>query len=302
MIAGCRKCSPGCDLCYALRDSVRMSANPKAPKRYDGVVKQCERGYDWSGRVNLDHDALMNPLRWHKERTVFVCSMSDWCQVDVPNGFRDRMLAVMALAHDHTFLVLTKRARIQRWYLSMDERANRVADEVESIAQSRGWQGKYIANDAHDGALAVIQGLRNGSRWPLPNVWVGVTGEDEMRFHGRVRELLHTPAAIRWVSIEPMIEPIDVGWALWRCQDCGGSGWVSDGIGGEPCGCDSLRGLDWVVVGGESGPEGRTRWMDPDWAREVLQDCRRREVSFYCKQMTDHAEMPGDLLVHEWPR
>ncbi len=180
-VTGCSKVSQGCKNCYAEREWGRLSANPKAMAYYGRAFTD----------IACHEDRLDQPLRWKKPRMIFVNSMSDLFHEDVPDDFIDRVFAVMALAENHTFQVLTKRPeRMLRWFdPGFDNREHAVGQAMREIAAARG------GDDA---------GL---PEWPLPNVWLGVSVEDHATADERIPLLLQAPAAVRWVSAEPLIGP-----------------------------------------------------------------------------------------------
>jgi protein gp37 len=244
-VTGCTKVSPGCDHCYALTFAERWRGTPG---------HYFERGFD----VQLRPDKLDQPLRWKKPRRVFVNSMSDLFHADIPDDYIAKVFAVMAGAEHHTFQVLTKRPGRMRSLISSDAFRVMVKDEYAGFqlaaiqAGSRAWRDRPLVPNY----------------WPLRNVWLGVSAEDQKWAGIRIPALLDTPAAVRFVSAEPLLGPIDldgtaIGW--WaRFPD-------------EPTG-----GIDWVIVGGESGRGARP--MDLDWAREIRDTCQRRGVAFFYKQ------------------
>ncbi len=186
-VTGCTKVSQGCKHCYAEREWARLSANPKATAYFGLAFTD----------VACHEDRLDQPLRWEKPRLIFVNSMSDLFHEAVPDDFIDKVFAVMALAEQHVFQVLTKRPeRMWRWFdPEHDNREHAVGQAMREIAASRG------SNDA---------GL---PEWPLPNVWLGVSIEDQATADARIPLLLQTPAAVRWVSAEPLLGPIEIGSA-----------------------------------------------------------------------------------------
>lgn len=244
-VTGCDKVSPGCDHCYA----------ETFAERWRGTRGHYfETGFD----VQLRPDKLDLPLRWTKPRRIFVNSMSDLFHARVPDEYIARLFAVMALAPQHTFQVLTKRHGRMRSLLS---------SAYFLHAVSRVW-----AEPPTDWTLP-----RDWSVpvWPLPNVWLGVSAEDQKRADLRIPALLDTPAAVRFVSAEPLLGPID--------------------LHGDPIGKDSvfwIGHLDWVIVGGESGPGARP--MHPDWARSMRDQCVAAGVPFLFKQWGEHRiAIPG---------
>ncbi|UKD55108.1 phage Gp37/Gp68 family protein [Amycolatopsis sp. FU40] len=209
--------------------------------------------------VTLHPDRLDVPLRWRKPRRVFVNSMSDLFHDDVPDSFIARIFGVMAAAQQHTFQVLTKRHGRMRALLN-DERFR------EQV---------FLANNMDQGDVL-------GDGWPLRNVWLGVSTEDQKWADIRIPALLETPAAVRWISAEPLLGPIN----LTRIAYTAGGGTHLDvvrGQHGEPgLWATPAKRLDWVVVGGESGPGARP--MDPEWARSLRDQCATVRVPFLFKQ------------------
>ncbi len=234
-MTGCAKVSSGCKHCYAERGWARLAANPKT--RYFG------RAFT---DVRCHLDALALPLRWRRPRRIFVNSMSDLFHEAVPTLFIADVFAVMAAAPRHTFQILTKRPARCREILGADQILNFEALVAECLA------------------LYTDEPLV----WPLPNVWLGVSVEDQQTADERIVALLNTPAAVRWVSAEPLLSPVSLGLFLSRTN--------------MPGFRDLLRGLDWVVVGGESGP--RARPMHPAWAQALRDQCAVAGVPFLFKQ------------------
>ncbi len=252
VVIGCDKVSPGCDHCYAIRTAHRFQEhpNPAVAAAYAGT----EADGDWTGRVNLVESRLDLPLRWKRPRRIFVNAQSDLFHKDVPDEFIARVWAVMALAPRHTFQILTKRHGRMRSLLASPDFHASVSRKVRGHVTLR-------PLDGHGDEAA---------RWPLPNVWLGVSVEDQQRADLRIPALLDTPAAVRWLSCEPLLGPVDVINGL-------GDSW--------------LTGIDWIVVGGESGPGSRP--MHPEWARSLRDQCDVAGVPFLFKQWGSHR--PSDV-------
>ena len=241
MIAGCTKVSPGCANCYALRDSWRIMNNPKRPERYADVCERVgNRPPFWTGLVNLDYDALEQPLHWRKPRTVFVASMSDLFHDAVPYSFIDRVMRIIASAPQHTYQILTKRAERMRHYFE------------RGCFEHQG-----------EGAWGM----------PLDNVWLGVTAENQEQADRRIPHLLETPAALRYVSVEPMLGPVDL-CEPYPNREMPGSNiyypWM-------------IQQLDWIIIGGESGSNARP--MDLRWTRDLIGQCHDADVPVFVKQL-----------------
>lgn len=245
-VTGCTKVSEGCRNCYAERMSKRLAGRfgyPEAPNSFD---------------VTLHPDRLEDPIHWKKPRMVFVCSMGDLFHPDVPDEFIARVWGEMRGAREHTFQILTKRP----------ERA------LSFLKQCKSWEGWITHNGdpverAYDGTGIIVGDEEN---WPLPNVWIGVSVEDQAAADERILVLLDTPAAVRFVSIEPILGPV----YLWRntSGNMGDLEW--DGRQ------TFIEGLDWVIVGGESGPGARPPVTY--WIRNIRDQCVAADVSFFFKQ------------------
>ncbi len=256
-VTGCDKVSPGCDNCYAEGIAHRFAGTPQFPNGF-GVTLRPER--------------LGEPLRWRKPRRVFVNSMSDLFHADVPDEFIAKVFGVMAHAEQHTFQVLTKRPGRMRSLLRSDAFRELVFKTV-------------------DIELPDVM----SADWPLPNVWLGVSAEDQKWADVRIPVLLDTPAAVRFLSAEPLLGPIDLHGQLDESGHhrprltywlTGRPGWGEPELAG-PNGIP-MRSfvigpkLDWVIVGGESGRGARP--MHPDWVRTLRDQCTESGVAFLFKQ------------------
>jgi protein gp37 len=218
-VTGCTKISAGCDHCYAERFS----------ERFRGVAGHpFERGFD----LTLRSERLDQPLRWRAPRMIFVNSMSDLFQKEIPKEFIGRVCDTMERAHWHTFQVLTKRSSLMRDFLRR----------------------------------------RYGTDRGPPHIWFGVSVEDGSK-KSRIRHLQDTPAGVRFLSIEPMIGPV---------------------------GNIDLTSIDWVIVGGESGPGARP--MKSEWVRDVRDQCVESGVAFFFKQWGGLRPKSGgrELDGEEW--
>ena len=254
-ITGCSVVSPGCTNCYAMRWAGTRLAHHESRA---GLTRDTKAGPVWTGEVRFNEQWLDQPLRWKKPRMIFVCAHGDLFAGGVPDAWIDKVFAVMALAPQHTFQVLTKRAARMREYLSNPGCLTRVAQiMVRAFGQ---------------GEASMRLGL------PLPNVWLGVSVEDQKRADERIPDLLATPAAIRWISAEPLLGPVDLDEVAIPRPDLRALViWSAlRGNGGAP------TKLGWVVVGGESGPGARP--MHQDWARSLRDKCTAAGVAFHFKQ------------------
>ena len=248
--------SPGCKHCYAEPMQRRLFNNPIRYAAQDANKVE----------LFLDEKVALKPLSWRKPRRVFVCSMTDLFLENHPEEWILDVWVNMALAHTHTFQVLTKRPERMRAFV------DKCRGEVEFLYE------------------AVMEGVpvrqRREFQWPLLNVWLGVSAEDQQRADERVPILRRTPAAKRFLSAEPLLGPIDLergGWALHR---------QIVPPRGRP-----LPGLDWIIVGGESGPEARP--MDSRWALEIRDECRSAGVAYFHKQNGEFLDERA-LAQHDW--
>lgn len=289
-ITGCSVVSPGCTNCYAMTlAGTRLKHHPTRA----GLTRESKAGPVWTGEVRFNATVLDQPLRWRRPRMIFVCAHGDLFAEGVPDMWIDKIFAVMALAPQHTFQVLTKRPERMRAYFADTEeerRCGKITAEIAKILPNSPFRRVRMSE--------VIAG-------PLRNVWLGVSVEDQRRANERVPVLLDTPAALLWISGEPLLGPLTVvqiprepnaqdrampGFAkvtsFWinALNGCEGITYP-DGLGGvmelersEP----KHRALGWIVAGGESGHGARP--MHPDWARSLRDQCAVAGVPFLFKQ------------------
>lgn len=268
-ITGCSVVSPGCANCYAMRlAGTRLADHPSRV----GLTNPSKAGPVWNGNVRLNDQWIDQPLRWKKPRRIFVCAHGDLFHEAVPDEWIDRIFAVMALAPQHIFLVLTKRPERMREYIA--NAAGRVADAVQPLRTDRR-------------AVGPLPHIDPGQRWwPLPNCWPGVSVEDQPTADERIPLLLDTPAAVRWISAEPLLGPIKIRGIIEGCGDCDRC------LAGRSDLCHAAfhvgaltpdgGGIAWVVAGGESGPGARP--MRPEWVRDLRDQCAEAGVPFFFKQ------------------
>ena len=299
-VRGCTRVSPGCGLahaggCYAERMASRQSGPGQA---YEGLVKSTSAGPRWTGKIRMVPELLQQPLHWRKPRRIFVNSMSDLFHEDVPIDFIQSIWDVMIQTGWHTYLILTKRP---------------------------------------ERMLEIVPHLRYplGLKWmdlPAKHIWLGVSVESP-EYLWRVDTLMEIPAAMRWVSAEPLLTDLgDLSPYLGRCSECRDWVEVRRQEGHQDHRCPVLRrgtcGIDWVVVGGESGHGARP--CSVAWIRGIVQQCQAAGVACFVKQLgtrpvwnhivpgcsvrefleplnlrdskgADPAEWPQDLRVREWP-
>ena len=280
-VRGCSRVSQGCVNCYAERVARRF-AGPGQP--YEGLTNEHGR---WNGTVRLVSRALDQPSRWRKPRRIFVNSMSDLFHEAL--SFEDILGIFQAMALPecvkHTFQVLTKRP--------------------ERMAAFMAWAG--------DGRLA------NQWPWdgqPLDNVWLGVSVEDQATADERIPHLLRVPARVRFLSMEPLLGPVDLTacapYTLGGDEANPGVMNAFNGLCFHPLTCvdpprlgGTADGIQWVIAGGESGPNARP--MHPQWARSLRDQCAGANVPFFFKQWGEWADNPSEggrdfVTMHEDPR
>ena len=259
-IAGCSLVSPGCTNCYAMKMAARIERMGGVP-HYAGLTQPSKAGPVWTGKVARAPDHILTqPLRWKKPRRIFVNSMADLFHDDVPDAWIDQVFAVMALAPQHTFQVLTKRAKRMRDYVNRNQRNGCGMDRMLG-GEMLGHYNAALRAGVAIPALAL----------PLPNVWLGVSVEDQARADERIPDLLATPAAVRFLSCEPLLGPVDIGAVVRRALLDGAI--RNDG---------KTTPLGWCITGGESGPGARP--AHPDWFRSLRDQCAAAGVPFFFKQ------------------
>lgn len=284
-IRGCSLVSAGCTNCYAMRQAHRFSGVGRA---YEGLTRLTSNGPVWTGEVRLVEDKMDEPLRWKRPRRVFVNSMSDLFHESLPDEAIDRVFAVMAICPQHTFQVLTKRAERMQRYLSTEDRVERIA--VSSAQLDRAAE-RGIATPT------VTRAAMLRETWPLSRIHLGVSIEDQPTADERIPWLLKTPAAVRWVSYEPALGPVN----LRRIREYD---WHVDALTGERVFPEARRScyssLSWVVCGGESGPGARP--FDVQWARDTITQCKAARISCFVKQLgrvvhADPREFPTSRIL-----
>ncbi len=253
---GCSIVSPGCHHCYAMTQAHRFSGPGGT---YEGLTKLTKAGPQWTGKVVTVEDKLLEPLSWKTPARVFVDSMSDLFHEAVPDAFVDRVFAVMGARQVHTFQILTKRAARMRAYMSDPLRHETVIE-----AWSR--------------TVPRFANRRTVGPWPLPNVWIGISAENQEQLEHRIGPLCQTPAAVRFLSCEPLLGPLDFA-------KVGGLGHLKAGIG------TAVPGIDWVIVGGESGPGARPCALE--WIERVVEQCRESRTPAFVKQLGAYVVSEG---------
>ncbi len=268
-VRGCTRVSEGCRNCYAERVARRFSGTGMP---YEGLATSVGR---WNGKTRLVEGAIDQPLRWKRPRRIFVNSTSDLFHESLTDEEIDRIFAVMLLAQQHTFQVLTKRsARMRNYFADKYERHGVILLAAEKFSPS---QPTRMA-------------------WPLPNVWLGVSVENQAAADERIPMLLETPAAVRFISAEPLLGPVDLRNVNPLKLDAADSPVLIDTLTGHVKGPDDMlpAQIDWVIAGGESGPGARP--MHPDWARSLRDQCAVAGVPYFFKQWGEWSPIADDLF------
>ena len=293
--SGCGDASGGG--CYAEQSVARVnrcSIGAGRPAPYADLVRLVKRGdrtvARWTGGAKFFPDRLAMPLRWKRPRRIFVSSQSDLFHESLTNEQIAAVFGVMAAAPRHTFQVLTKRAaRMRAWFewVSGMSGVNLTSGAVTRMACDP--LTSCLIKADRLGAKIPPADIQHAPSWPLPNVWIGVSVENQAAADERIPELLRTPAAVRWISAEPLIGPVQLGPVglhyAYRCDECGDNAVPESDGTCHDCGggCEMSRDrLDWCVMGAESGPGARA--ADPAWFRSLAEQCRDARVPVFFKQ------------------
>lgn len=270
---GCDKISPGCLNCYALSMAKRLKGMGQAKYQNDGDPRTSGPGFG----ITMHPDTLSEPLRWKKPRVVFVNSMSDLFHGGVTKEFLSQFFAVMALTPEHTYQILTKRHARMRSVLT--DRCTCGNGHLPGVhfRSAMAWAVSKANPDRIAGVPDDAEQLVWNAPWPLPNVHLGVSVENQKWADIRIKALMQTPAAVRFLSCEPLIGPVRLTRAHAYCPTHD----FSSGFCSGPC--PDLILPDWVIVGGESGPGARP--FDPQWAADLIDDARLAGAAPFVKQL-----------------
>lgn len=327
-VRGCSRISTGCGGakhqggCYAEKIAARFS---KPGQAFHGFAEPNEHGGHWTGKMALVPHALTVPFTWREPIKIFVNSMSDLFHENLPMRDIAEVFGVMAVAGHkflsgrksmicgftlqngdestkrpiksfgeeygpHTFQVLTKRSDRLRQILSLPAFREAVAGAAHRHAHNRVAAG--VLSDA----------IMDGSRWPLPNVWLGVSVEDQDAADHRIPDLLATPTAVRFLSCEPLLGPVRVddivGPGGTVLKPLVGLTWRPSPEGMRLVGGSGPR-INWVIAGGESGP--RKRPVDAAWLYSLRDQCVAAGTPFFAKQLDKVQPLPADLMIRQFP-
>lgn len=313
-VRGCSRVSDGCTQCYAMKFAHRFSG-PGKP--YEGLTTIRRGKVDWTGVARLVLSALDDPLRWRKPQRIFVNSMSDLFHPSLSDEDIASVFAVMAAAPHHTFQVLTKRPeRAAELFAKMHTgRSVRFGPHAGELLPDCGW----LYERTWQLQLRYRPGRVHSWHWPLPNVWLGVSVENQETANERIPLLLDTPAAVRFVSYEPALGSIDLRrWVFNRATAVRSAMFGPAALNSEQADAAIGYPLDWVIVGGEAGPGARP--FNIEWAQRTVADCAEAGVAVFVKQLgrnpfdaagplklrhgkgADIAEWPESLRVRQFPK
>jgi protein gp37 len=273
----CEHVSPGCENCYAGTNNRRCLPSNGTGLPYDRRSRDLVETF-------VDERIMLEPLKWKDPQRIFVENQSDlfgeWVTWDMIN----RVFAIAALCPQHTFQILTKRPEVMRQY-------------VESIGNAAR-DGKWFLQGAADEIVDNCAALEDHP-WPLPNVHLGVSCEDQAAADKRISLLLQLPAAVRFISAEPLLGPLDLNLLPrpfeFHMSPYGWTNWLS-------------KRLHWVIAGGESGPGARP--CNVDWIHGIVEQCKASGVPVFVKQLGAHVIQGGERRIkrdkkggdmHEWP-
>ncbi len=253
VVIGCTRISPGCAHCCARR-----------------IFPRSYPGQDFT-KVVCRADRLTQPLHWNRPRRIFLSFFGDLFHPSVPAAFIDKVFAIMAWRDQHTFQILTKRVDTMHEYMAAPRTPEGVEEAANIIAKQQGFSWPCtLAN------------------WPLSNVLLGVSVEDQKTANERIPLLLETRAQVRWVSYEPALGPVDFTSIITHHKPP-----LEDlEVRVNSLVCCVPPHLDWIVAGGESGP--RARPAHPNWFRAVRDQCQAAHVPFFFKQWGEWAPSDGN--------
>lgn len=270
IITGCTVKSAGCTNCYAMK---LAGGRLRHETTRAGLTRETRGGPVWTGDVRFNDSMLDLPLRWKRPRKIFVCAHGDLFHESVPYEWIDRVFAVIALCPQHVFQVLTKRPERMRDYIVNHYSRHKIGLHAALLTGAK-------HPDGHG-----CDPVACNHPTPLKNLWLGVSAENQEAADERIWQLLAIPdtfAAVRWVSLEPLLGPINLRWTNYAHKATGESYRQYLERNGAVSAYEGLRRIDWVVVGGESGPKARA--MHPHWVQLLRDQCAAAGVAFLFKQ------------------
>lgn len=297
-ITGCSPVSEGCKNCYAGRFAQRLAGRYGYPEKNPF-------------QITFHDDRMNEPLRWRKDRRIFLGSMTDLFHEDVTDEMRDTVFGMVAACavlenKNHTFMVLTKRPiRMGQYFGAIGPKFHTPSDLFKRWASAA---DRYVQLDNPDMLASEMiwswwyaqreQRPRATQMWPLPNLWLGVTAENQLEADTRIPILLMVPATIRFVSVEPMLESVDLSSHL-RCKGCGYTK-ADRNLHGDHRLCKRpFNTLDWVICGAETGSGARP--MEDCAAIHLRDQCVEAGVPFFFKKTSDRSRLLEGREWNEFP-
>lgn len=314
-VVGCTIKSPGCFLCYAGVLSHRLEKMGK--QKYVGLTVKRKAPDDCGGRVRAVFNGTVRavpsdlhlPLHWKRPRRVFVNSMSDLFHEHLDFEYIAACFGVMQHCPQHSFQVLTKRPEIAaKWYRWL-------ATLCESYkTHPMGALTHFAQKFCKDPELTKNIDAIWRRPWPLENVWVGASTENQDTLDERIDHLRSIPAVVRFLSCEPLLSPLSF---RPRCDSV--PEMIMSMSRGDSCRPALLDGIDWVIVGAESRGQVAGRFAEkyPEAARGIISQCNQAGVPVFHKQMPilrkglttstyyvsgEMPEWPEDLQVRQMPK
>jgi protein gp37 len=280
---GCRRVSPGCENCYAERQAIRQAGagkmigngvvplRQKPPGKYHGLVRSGEHGPRWTGDGAFDPVKLQEPLSWKSSSDIFVDSMSDLFYERFSFEEIAAVFGVMALTPWHRYQILTKRPeRALQFFAWLASAAIAEKSDPYTVCLQRA--ARHVDSAVWGKALeyaGLERTLPECEPWPLPHVWIGVSVESQKYADERIPLLLQIPAAVHFLSMEPLLEAV-----LLHDE------WLDGSLGTK---------INWVIVGGESGGRKRARRCHVEWIDQIVAKCFQHKIAVFVKQLGSNA-------------
>lgn len=325
---GCLKVSEGCKNCYAITTAHQLNtrfknagneAARKVAAKYEGLTKVLGNGEkNWTGEVQVDYDTMMQPFKWKKGKRIFVNSMSDVFYEKISVADIAILFAVMFLTPQHTYMILTKRPERMNEVLNSSEFVAKVCVAVDLIRTYRSIaDGNPLTSAEFEAVKITLNDYTTGNSlridkapietFPFPNIWLGVSVENQATADERIPLLLSTPAHIRFLSMEPLLGEVDlmqIPVGNYFLNTVKGTIYSAAKLSDirEPYESYYQDKIDWVIVGGESGSKARP--MNPLWVQKIQEECEKASVPFFFKQW---GEWSPNLLADnmkklvDWP-
>ena len=262
-IVGCTKVSEACTNCYAAKMAYRLAHIPATAEKYKGLTCKTGDSIQWTGKVHFDSTDLNKILKWKKPKRIFISSMGDLFHETVESKDIEAIIGIMSLCAQHIFIILTKRPeRMFDWF----SKYNNIG-QIQSELPYHLIEYRTPIRNIERGDSKYI------NKYPLPNLWLGVTCENQRTADERIPILLEIPATVRFVSCEPLLSPIDLTQYLHRLNQC--------------------------IVGAETGYGKRP--MEISWALSLRNQCIKAGVPFFFKKDSNGNHELAGMVYEEYP-